>query len=165
MTGVQTCALPILSFFPYVFLIVQGALSAGDPNIEESARIMGASRWRVLRTITLPLVTPAIAAAAMIVFIKALGNFGVPAILGGEMYVLPTLIYFQVHGFFNLNAASAIALVNVAITLLAILILAWINRRRHFVTVTGVTFVPTRAKYDRPGISGSSPIQMTCAAN
>lgn len=128
-----------LSFFPYVFLIVQGALSAGDPNIEESAKIMGASRWRILRTITLPLVTPAIAAAAMIVFIKALGNFGVPAILGGEMYVLPTLIYFQVHGFFNLNAASAIALVNVAITLLAILILAWINRRRHFVTVTGIT--------------------------
>lgn len=128
-----------LSFFPYVFLIVQGALAAGDPFIEESAHVMGASRWRILRTITLPLVTPAIAAAAMIVFIKALGNFGVPAILGGEMYVLPTLIYFQVHGFFNLNGAAAIAFVNVLITLLAILLLSRINRRRRFVTVTGVT--------------------------
>ena len=128
-----------LSFFPYVFLIVQGALAAGDPFIEESAHVMGASRWRILRTITLPLVTPAIAAAAMIVFIKALGNFGVPAILGGEMYALPTLIYFQVHGFFNLNGAAAIAFVNVLITLLAILLLPRINRRRRFVTVTGVT--------------------------
>ncbi len=128
-----------LSFFPYVFLIVQGALAAGDPFIEESAHVMGASRWRILKTVTLPLVTPAIAAAAMIVFIKALGNFGVPAILGGEMYVLPTLIYFQVHGFFNLNGASAIALVNALITLVAILVLARINRRRRFVTVTGVT--------------------------
>ena len=128
-----------LGYFPYVFLIVQGALAAGDPYIEESAHVMGASRWRILKTMTLPLVTPAIAAAAMIVFIKALGNFGVPAILGGEMYVLPTLIYFQVHGFFNLNGASAIALVNVAITLVAILVLARINRRRRFVTVTGVT--------------------------
>jgi iron(III) transport system permease protein len=128
-----------LSYFPYIFLIVQGALAASDPYIEESATMMGASRARILRTITFPLVTPAIAAAAMIVFIKALGNFGVPAVLGGEMYVLPTLMYFQVNGFFNLNAAAAIALVNVAITLVAILILAWLNRRRRFVTVTGVT--------------------------
>jgi len=128
-----------LSLFPYVFLIVQGALSAADPYIEESAQIMGASRWRILRTITFPLITPAIGAAAMIVFIKALGNFGVPAILGGQMYVLPTLMYFQVHGFFNLNAAAAIALVNVGITLVALLILTWLNRRRRFVTVTGVT--------------------------
>ena len=98
-----------LSLFPYVFLIVQGALAASDPHIEESAQVMGASRWRILRTLTFPLVTPAIGAAAMIVFIKALGNFGVPAVLGGEMYVLPTLMYFQVNGFFNLNAAAAIA--------------------------------------------------------
>src|SRR5690606_27302398 len=50
-----------LSLFPYMFLIVQGALSASDPYIEESATIMGASRWRILRTITFPLITPAIA--------------------------------------------------------------------------------------------------------
>ena len=126
-----------VNLVPYVFLIVQGALSAGDSNIEESARIMGASRWRMLRTVTFPLVTPAIGAAAVIVFIKALGNFGVPAILGGEMYVLPTLIYFQVHGFFNLNGAAAIALVNVLLTLFAIVALAYVNRRRRFVTIGG----------------------------
>ncbi len=128
-----------LSYFPYVFLIVQGALAASDPYIEESAEIMGASRWRILRTITFPLVLPAVAAGALIVFIKALGNFGVPAILGGEFYVLPTLIYFQVNGFFNLNGASAIALVNVGLTLIAILFLTRANRRRRFVTVTSVT--------------------------
>lgn len=128
-----------LSLAPFVFLIVQGALTASDHSIEESARVMGASRSRIFRTITLPLMTPAVAAAAMIVFIKALGNFGVPAILGGEMYVLPTLIYFQVHGFFNLNGASAIALVNVLITAGAIFVLARINRRRRFVTVTATT--------------------------
>jgi iron(III) transport system permease protein len=128
-----------LSYFPYVFLIVQGALAASDPYIEESAEIMGASRWRILRTITFPLVMPAVAAGAIIVFIKALGNFGVPAILGGEFYVLPTLIYFQIHGFFNLNGASAIAMVNVALTLVAILILTRANKRRSFVTVTSVT--------------------------
>jgi len=128
-----------LSYFPYVFLIVQGALAASDPYIEESAEVMGASRWRILRTITFPLVVPAVAAGAIIVFIKALGNFGVPAILGGEFYVLPTLIYFQIHGFFNLNGASAIAMVNVGLTLIAILVLTRVNKRRRFVTVTSVT--------------------------
>lgn len=128
-----------LSYFPYVFLIVQGALAASDPYIEESAEIMGASRWRILRTITFPLVAPAVAAGAIIVFVKALGNFGVPAILGGEFYVLPTLIYFQIHGFFNLNGASAIAMVNVGLTLIAILLLIRVNKRRRFVTVTSVT--------------------------
>ncbi len=128
-----------LSYFPYVFLIVQGALAASDPYIEESAEVMGASRWRILRTITFPLVAPAVAAGAIIVFIKALGNFGVPAILGGEFYVLPTLIYFQIHGFFNLNGASAIAMVNVGLTLIAILLLTRVNKRRRFVTVTSVT--------------------------
>lgn len=126
-----------LSYFPYVFLIVQGALAAADPHIEEAARMAGAGRARVLRTITLPLVFPAIAGAMLIVFIKAIGDFGVPSILGGEFQVLPTLIYYQIHGFFNLSAASAIAAVNVLLTLLAMLALAWVHRRRSFATLGG----------------------------
>ena len=125
-----------LSYFPYVLLIVQGALSAADPFIEENAHVMGASRSRILRTVTFPLIIPSIAAGGIIVFVKALGNFGVPAILGGEYYVLPTLIYFQVHGYFNLNGAAAIALVNVFIVLGTILILTKINKKRGYVTVT-----------------------------
>lgn len=125
-----------LHYFPYIFLFVQGALAASDPYIEESADIMGASRLRILRTITFPLVLPTIFAGALIVLVKTLGNFGVPAILGGGYYVLPTLIYYQINGYFNLNGASAIALVNVLITLIAILLLARVNRKRRFVTVT-----------------------------
>ncbi|MBT7477771.1 MAG: iron ABC transporter permease [Nitrospina sp.] len=128
-----------LSYYPYVLLIVQGSLAAADPYIEESALVMGAPRWRIMRTITFPLVIPSIAAGAIIVFIKALGNFGVPAILGGEYYVLPTMIYFQVHGFFNLNGASAIAMGNVLLTLLAILLMSHVNKGRGHVTVTGST--------------------------
>ncbi len=128
-----------LSYFPYVFLIVQGALAAADPHIEEAARMAGAGRARILRTITLPLVFPAVAAAMLIVFIKAIGDFGVPSILGGEFQVLPTLIYYQIHGFFNLNAASAIAAVNVLLTLVAMLALGWVNRKRSFATVGGTS--------------------------
>jgi iron(III) transport system permease protein len=133
-----------LSYFPYVFLIVQGALAAADPHIEEAARMAGAGRPRILRTITLPLVFPAIAAAMLIVFIKAIGDFGVPSILGGEFQVLPTLIYYQVHGFFNLNAASAIAMVNVLLTIVAMLALSWIQRHRNFATVGGTSRAAAR---------------------
>lgn len=128
-----------LHYFPYVFLFAQGALAAADPYLEESAHVMGARRSRILRTITFPLVVPAIGAGALIVLVKTLGNFGVPAILGGEYYVLPTLIYSQINGYFNLNAASAIALVNVFITLIAILILGHFTGKRRFVTITSVT--------------------------
>jgi iron(III) transport system permease protein len=133
-----------LSYFPYVFLIVQGALAAADPHIEEAARMAGAGRARIVRTITLPLVFPAIAASMLIVFIKAIGDFGVPSILGGEFQVLPTLIYYQIHGFFNLNAAAAIAAVNVLLTVVAMLALEWLNRTRSFVTVGGTARASAR---------------------
>lgn len=134
-----------LSYLPYLFLMVQGALAAGDPTIEEAARMTGASRLRIIRTITLPLAMPAIAAGMLVVFIKALGDFGVPSILGGEMQVLPTLIYYQINGFFNLNAGSAIAVVNVLLTVLGLGLLALVNRR-NVTTLTGSSRGAVRAQ-------------------
>jgi iron(III) transport system permease protein len=129
-----------MSTYPFVFLLTYGALLSADPYIEESAEIMGASRWRVIRTVTLPLVVPSMAAGVLIVFMRAVGNFGVPAILGGNYYVLPTLIHFQVIGFFNLNAAGAIAMVNVAMVTVAILLSQYVTTRRSYVTITGTTW-------------------------
>jgi iron(III) transport system permease protein len=145
-----------LSYFPYVFLIVQGTLAAGDPHIEEAARMAGASRARIIRTITLPLAIPAIAASMLIVFIKAVGDFGVPSILGGEFQVLPTLIYYQIHGFFNLNAAAAIAAVNVVLTVAAMLLLAWVNRRRAHATLGGTASAAARTASPGARIAGTA---------
>ena len=128
-----------LSYYPFVLLLTYGALLSADPFIEESAEIMGASRWRILRTVTLPLVMPAILAAALTVFIRAVGNFGVPALLGGNYYVLPTLIYFQVVGYFDLNAAGAIALVNVLLVAVAIFASQRVTAGRSYVTVRSTT--------------------------
>jgi iron(III) transport system permease protein len=128
-----------LSYFPFVFLIVQGALAAADPFIEESANIMGASRWRILRTVTFPLVIPSIASGALIVFIRSLGNVGVPAVLGGDYYVLPTLILFQVEGFFNLNGAAAIAMINVVLVMIFLLVVRRFFGKKRYVTLTGTT--------------------------
>jgi iron(III) transport system permease protein len=125
-----------LSYYPFVLLPLLGALSASDPSVEESALTMGATPLRRLFTVTLPLALPTIGAGAIIVFMRAIGNFGVPALLGGEFYVLPTLIYFEVTGNFNLHGAGAIALVSTLFSIGSLLALRWITGRGGFVTIT-----------------------------
>jgi iron(III) transport system permease protein len=145
-----------LHYFPFVFLFTQGALAAADPFIEESAQIMGAKRFHIMRSITFPLVIPAIGAGAVLVFVRTLGNFGVPAVLGKEYMVLTTLMVYQVNGYFNLNAASAIALANVVLTLIAVFFLARIQRRRRFITVTSTTRASKRHTARGAKIAGNA---------
>ncbi len=128
-----------LCYYPLVFLMVQGALSVADPFLEESAEVMGAGFLRRLRTIVLPLVSPTIGAAAVTVFMRSIGGFGVPAILGGEYYVLPTLIFFQVAGYLNLNAACAISLVCIMFSIFALVLMNYITSRQKAITMTSTT--------------------------
>src|SRR5690554_1478278 len=82
-------------YFPFVFMQVVSALERMDPTLEESARIAGARQGKVIWKITLPLVTPAISAGALLILISSLAHFGVPAILGFSqgIFTLPTRIY------------------------------------------------------------------------
>lgn len=125
-----------LSYYPFVFLPLLGALSSADPHVEESALTMGATPLRRILTVTLPLALPTIGAGAIIVFMRAIGNFGVPALLGGEFYVLPTLVYFEVTGSFNLHGAGAIALVSTLFSIGSLLALRYVTGRGGFVTMT-----------------------------
>ena len=81
-------------YFPFVFMQVVSALERMDPTLEESARIAGAKQGTVIRTITLPLVVPAISAGALLILMSSLAQFGVPAILGFSqgIFTLPTRI-------------------------------------------------------------------------
>lgn len=85
----------ILTTFPLAYVIVLGALDRLDPSLEESARISGARLYRVVRDVTLPAMWPAVVSAAALVFVEALANFGVPAVLGFSdgFFVLTTKIY------------------------------------------------------------------------
>lgn len=125
-----------LSYYPYVVLLSHGAFQSANYLLEEAAMLMGARRAHILRTITLPLVLPSLGAAAILVFIRAIGDFGIPAVLGGDKYVLPTLIHFRISGFWDLNGAAAISIVSVLITLFVL----WIQRRvveaREYETVS-----------------------------
>lgn len=128
-----------LTYLPFVFLLSYGAFRSSNPLLEESAMIMGATHNRILRTITIPLILPSLGAAAILVFIRSIGNFGIPAVLGGNQYVLPTLIHFRVHGFWDLNGASAIAIISITIVLIALLIQKKIVSAREYETISTAT--------------------------
>jgi thiamine transport system permease protein len=83
-----------------------------DPRLYEAARVLGASEWRVFRKITLPLLRPAIAAAASIVFLFTFTSFGVVLILGGFRFAtLEVEIYRQAVTLFDLPLAATLAIV------------------------------------------------------
>src|SRR5512146_2305682 len=83
-----------LHYYTFFFLFVSAALMSVDSSLEEAGDLMGASRWRILRKITLPLVVPAILSGFIMTFSKVLGTFGGPNILGTPVryYVVATMI-------------------------------------------------------------------------
>lgn len=101
-----------------------------DPRLEQAARMLGASRWQALREITLPLLFPAIVAAALLVFIFDFTSFGVILVLGGPRYAtLEVEIYYQTISLFNLPLAAVLALLQLACTLgMTVLYTRLVNR-------------------------------------
>ncbi len=106
-----------IHFFPLVFLTVTGALQRMDTSLEEAARCSGAGSLRVMRDVTIPLVTPAVLAGGVLAFVGSLTNFGIPALLGirARFYVLTTSIYASLNiPDFPLATAKSMLLVIVA---------------------------------------------------
>ncbi len=124
-----------VTYYPFVFLLVYGAFRGANPLLEQAAMIMGAPRARIFRTVTLPLVLPSLGAGAILVFILAIGDFGIPAVIGGDQYVMPTLIFFRISGFWDLNGAAAIALVSMAITGGALALQKYVIGRHEYESV------------------------------
>jgi len=124
------------TMWPFVFLLSYGALALNDPSLEESADVMGASSLRKFFTITIPLVTPAVLTGSLVVFMRTIGEFGTPAILGGNQYVISTLIYFRISGYGDFNMASSMALVSVSFSIICLIILSMYLKKRDYTTVT-----------------------------
>jgi thiamine transport system permease protein len=85
-----------------------------DPDLAAAARVLGAGPWETFRRVTLPLLRPAIAAAASIVFLFTFTSFGVILILGGfRLATLEVEIYLQTVSLFDLPLAASLAVVQV----------------------------------------------------
>ena len=89
-----------------------------DPRLNHAAKVLGANQLQTLRKVTLPLLLPAIAAAALLIFIFDFTSFGIILVLGGPRFAtLETEIYYQTVSLFNLPLAASLAVIQLACTL------------------------------------------------
>ncbi|MFF1640013.1 ABC transporter permease [Streptomyces sp. NPDC058246] len=101
-------------FFNYAVVVrtVGGLWSQLDPRQEEAARMLGASRFAAWRKVTLPALSPAVAAAALMVFLFTFTSFGVVQILGGPTFsTLEVEIYRQTSEIFDLATAAVLTII------------------------------------------------------
>jgi iron(III) transport system permease protein len=124
--------------FPY--LLTHSALQTLDAPLEESAQILGASRWTITRRVTLPLVAPAITGGALLAAVESLALFGPQAFLGSpaQLVFLPTRIYGVLGSYPpRFTDASALSLLLVLLTVIGLTVQRRFLDRRSFVTVSG----------------------------
>ncbi len=132
---------------PLAFLIVSAALRGMDPSLEESARMLGSRPARVMRTVTLPLVRPALLAALTLNFVRALESFDTPAIIAlpARIEVFTTKIYREALAAYppdyNLAATYGVSLLVIALVFV-FLYRRFTSRVEMFATVTGKGYRP-----------------------
>ncbi|MCZ9349145.1 iron ABC transporter permease [Streptomyces mutabilis] len=121
-------------FFNYAVVVrtVGGLWVQLDPRQEEAARMLGASRLAAWRQVTLPALAPAVAAAALMVFLFTFTSFGVVQILGGPAFsTLEVEIYRQTSQVFDLSTAAVLTLVQFVAVAAVLAVHAWTVRRRE----------------------------------
>ncbi len=128
----------ILTFFPVCYMMLKGLLKNIDPSMEEAARNMGASRWKVFTTVTFPLMLPGLGNAFLVTFIESVADFANPMMIGGSYDTLATTIYLRITGgSYDTTGAAAMAVVLLGITLVLFLIQKYYLEAKTAATLTG----------------------------
>ena len=147
---------------PLAFLLVSATLRNANPELEEAARVHGAGVWQTIRRVTMRLSLPSIMALSMLVFIRAVEAFEVPALVGlpGRISVLTTDIYTNMVARAPPDIGGASALSVLMLLLVFVLLYVYGRLSRHaerFATITGKGFRPRpfdlgRLRYVAAGI-------------
>ncbi len=128
-----------LHYAPFAYILIGGILRNMDANLEEAAQILKASRFQILRKITMPIVLPAVLSTFLLVFSSAMSAFAVPAFLGSPVrfQVLTTQLFRTINGmspgYGYLIALIMIVIGSIILTTNQIII----GKRKSFTTVTG----------------------------
>jgi iron(III) transport system permease protein len=137
-----------LHYYTFFFLFVSAALMSIDSNLEEAGDLMGASRSRILRKITFPLVLPALLSGFIMTFSKVMGTYGGPALLGVPVkyYTISTMIRSAINigdkadGFVLAITLILFAMVNIFINQ------KLVGTRKSYETIGGRGFVAQQTK-------------------
>ncbi|MCR5005407.1 MAG: iron ABC transporter permease [Clostridiales bacterium] len=150
-----------LTFFPVCYMMMKGLLKNIDPSLEEAARDMGASRFKVFSSVTLPLILPGLGNAFLVTFIESIADFANPMIIGGSYDTLATTIYLQITGAYDKQGAAAMAVVLLCITLVMFIVQKYYLEAKSTATLSGKA---SRARMMITDRSVTVPLSILCTA-
>lgn len=119
-----------MASFSYVFLLVKVALSHSSQNLEEAARLHGATRLQAFWRVNLPLLRPALAAGLAMVVLHVLSDFGAVSMLRYQTFTLS--IYLQMSGRFDYQGAAGLALILVLLSLSFLMLERFFRKRQRY---------------------------------
>ena len=127
-------------YAPYSFLLLYGAFQLTNPELEQAARVHGASFGSVLRRITVPLIGPTAIGSALLTFVLILENFAVPQVLGtpGQISTLPSYIYRLMNEAPpRSSVAAAVGVLLLAFVAIAVILQQRLVAKRQYAAVGG----------------------------
>src|SRR5690606_24256893 len=127
----------VLSFFTIAYLNLRGMMEALDPALDEAATNLGANKWRVFRTVTLPMLLPGIASSFLLLFVEAIADLGNPLVMAGNYEVLATRVYVTIIGLYNTTGAAVLSVILLIPSLLVFVVQRYWISRISVVSVTG----------------------------
>lgn len=126
-----------LSLFAVAYMNLQGMLRALDPSLDEAATNLGASKWDVFRTITVPMLLPGLASSFLLLFVEAIADLANPLVLGGNFTVLASRVFIAISGEFDIVAGSVLSVILLIPSLTVFIIQRYWISRKSVISVTG----------------------------
>ena len=124
----------VTQLFPLVFLYVQGAMSKMDASLMEASEILGCTGFKRFFTVVLPLISPTVLAGALLVFVRAMSDFGTPMLIGEGYRTFTVILYNEFVGEVSQNKgfASAIAIIAILITMVVYFSQNFVAKKQAF---------------------------------
>lgn len=127
----------VLSMFTVAYLNLVGMMRALNPALDEAATNLGANKWDIFRTVTLPMLIPGIASSFLLLFVEAIADLANPLVLGGDFTVLASRIYLAILGEYDTLAGSVLSVILLAPSLTVFVLQRYWAGRQSVVSVTG----------------------------
>ncbi|MFS0783957.1 ABC transporter permease [Bacillus sp. 1P06AnD] len=118
------------TMYTYFYLTASAAIKGLDPSLEEAATSLGANRFRIWRKIILPMLTPAMIAAALLVFMISMASYTAPLIFGVERTMTMQIYLSRTNG--NLDMAATQSTILSLVSIAFLLIMRWYQSKRNF---------------------------------
>lgn len=124
-------AVHTFTMYTYFYMTAAAAIAGLDHSLEEAAYNLGATRWQVWRKVIIPMLTPSIIAASLLVFMVSMASYTAPLIFGIERTMTMQIYLSRTNG--NLDMAATQSIILSAVSIALLFIMRWYQERRNYV--------------------------------